>query len=124
MFIRRKFLGESRQDELRDIHDNLSQLLSTRRGTGYFLPQFGVTDTGYRTPAEMTERLGQEIRENLRLFEPRLCITEIDEEYRDDGSVRLQVSCQVVATEQRMQIIMDSQGRLLRVGSEAPIEVE
>lgn len=118
MFIRRKFLKKSAHDELSDIQDNLNQLLSTRRGTGYFLPHFGVTDTGYRTPSEMAQRLGQEIRENLRLFEPRLSLVEIDEDYQDDGRVILRVNCKVVASGARVQIMMDSRGRLLEVGAD------
>jgi len=119
MFIRRKFLGQASGGELEDIRENLEQLLSTKRGTGHFLPNFGITEAGYRTPAEMLEGLTREIRENIRLFEPRLTVVEIEDDYRDDGAVHLVVNCRVTETNERVSIVMGPHGRLLRIGADA-----
>lgn len=116
MFLRRKFLGGTQRDELDAIRDNLHHVLSARRGTGFFLPTFGVTESGCRTPAETIERLSAEIRENLALYEPRLCVQEIQDHFNEDGSVRISVHCRVTSSDQRVQIVMGTKGQLLQIG--------
>lgn len=117
MFLRRKFLGEAPVSESEAIEGDLVHLFATRRGTGCFLPNFGFTDTGYRTPTERVERLSAEIRENLRLFEPRLQVVEIDDRYQEDGNVQLHVHCRVLSTQDRVQLVVGPKGELLKVGA-------
>ena len=120
MFLRRKFLGQRRYTELEDIRDNLEAVLSSKRGSSFFLPTFGVTETGYRTPEEMITQLGREIEENIKLYEPRLRVLEIDEVYGDDGAVRLEVVCALKRGSDRIKIVMASNGVLMSIGDEAP----
>lgn len=60
-------------------------MLSTKRGTGYFLKNFGLSDAAFRTPEETVTVLSEELRENIRLFEPRVELVKINEVYDDDG---------------------------------------
>ena len=47
MFLKRKFLGQpSTGDNIQDIVENLRAVLTTKRGCGHFLPEFGLTETG------------------------------------------------------------------------------
>jgi phage baseplate assembly protein W len=115
MFLRRKFLGERRYTELEDIRSNLQNVLTSKRGSSYFLPTFGLTETGYRTPEEMLTQMTREIEENIRLYEPRLQVIEIDEQYADNGSVRLEVVCALKRTSERIKIVMVSNGGLVSI---------
>lgn len=85
MFLYKHFLQGSQLGELDDVIRNLSNVLHTKRSTGYFLPNFGLTEVGYRTPEQMVNALKAELRENIRLYEPRIELIEIDEDYDDDG---------------------------------------
>lgn len=92
MFFHRKFFGKT-CSERDDVVRNLRHLLESKRGTGYFREQLGITETGYRTPEQMVASLSEEIRENIRLFEPRLEVVTIDERWDDAGRIRLEVTC-------------------------------
>jgi type VI secretion system lysozyme-like protein len=84
VFLYKHFLREPGTVE-DDIRRNLKLVLSTRRGTGYFLPTFGLSDVTYRTPEEMVVVLTREIEENIRLYEPRVSLVKVHEVYDDDG---------------------------------------
>lgn len=85
MFLRKHFLGDKEVSEIEDIIDNLNNVLKTKRGSGYFLQSFGLSDTGYRTSEEMITALTAEIAENVRLYEPRVELIDVDDEYDDEG---------------------------------------
>lgn len=85
MFLYKHFLQGNQLGELDDVIRNLSNVLHTKRSTGYFLPTFGLTEVGYRTPEQMVNSLKAELRENIRLYEPRIELIDIDEDYDDDG---------------------------------------
>ena len=121
MFLRRKFLKESSSNfsEVDDILENLSNVLSTKRGVGSFLRNFGLTETGYRTQNEMLNTLTRELRENILLFEPRVDIVEIDENYDEDsGRSALSVELVVKSTGKPLHFSMDSKLRQLQLAPE------
>ena len=121
MFLRRKFLKESSSNfsEVDDILENLSNVLSTKRGVGSFLRNFGLTETGYRTQNEMLNTLTRELRENILLFEPRVEIVEIDENYDEDsGRSALSVELVVKSTGKPLHFSMDSKLRQLQLAPE------
>lgn len=115
MFIRRKFLGQTRAVEGADIRDNLRHLLTTKRGMGYFLPDFGVTDTGARSASEMVEHLSREVTENIVRFEPRVEVVEIEDDYLDDGSLRLTVKCRQRNNGKPHHIVLGPRGSLIGI---------
>ena len=102
--------------EVDDILENLSNVLSTKRGVGSFLRNFGLTETGYRTQNEMLNTLTRELRENILLFEPRVEIVEIDEDFDDEtGRSSLSVELVVKATGQPLHFAMDSKLKKLQL---------
>ena len=83
MFLKRKFQRESfSSDLITDIIENLRSVLSTKRSCGHFLPDFGLTESGYRTSEEMVVTLSAELKESIKRYEPRVRVT-------DNGNERL-----------------------------------
>lgn len=105
MFLHTHFSGHPRGDLLDDVIRNLRHVLGTKRGHGYFLPSFGLTDVGHRTPEEMVVALTAEIAENIRLYEPRVELVDIDEQYEEEGRrVRLVVHVRLREAGERLRI--------------------
>lgn len=114
MFLHKHFIAgpgedaESADSEVQDIIRNLNFVLKTKRGTGYFLPTFGLSDVGFRTPAEMITTLTQELTENIRLYEPRVELVDVDEDHDDEGHrVRLVVNMKLRNANDLLQIVVD-----------------
>ena len=108
MFLYKHFVGGSETSELEDIVRNLNFVLKTKRGCGYFLGSFGLSDAGYRTPEEMVTTLSAELTENIRLYEPRVELVDIDEEHDDDGHrVRLVVNLRMRSEKDKLRIVLD-----------------
>ncbi|OJH40287.1 GPW/gp25 family protein [Cystobacter ferrugineus] len=114
-FLYRKFLG--REDSpLEDVLCNLGNLLRAKRGAASFLPGFGLSETGFRTAEEMLSQLGAEIRENIRLYEPRVELMEIEEDYEgDSGRLRLVVHCRLRSSSEPLSVVLDPHSRALSV---------
>jgi phage baseplate assembly protein W len=107
MFIAKHFLNIP-PDESDDIRRNLKLILSTKRGTGYFLKNFGLSDVVFRTPEETVTVLTEELKENIRLFEPRVRLVKINEEYDDDGQrVTLVVLLERIDTRAPIRLSVD-----------------
>ena len=110
-FLYRKFLQQP-ETPLEDILRNVGYLLRAKRGAGSFLIRFGLTETGFRTAEEMLNTLSEEIRENLAHYEPRVEVTDIDEEYVDDDPrPRLVVHCRVKETQAKLSLLLDPKTR-------------
>lgn len=95
MFLHRVFLKEKNVSTLEDVVRNVGYVLDTKRGAGHFVADFGLTETGYRTPQETLEAMRSEITETLTRYEPRLIVDEVEEIYDDDGRMHLQIKCRV-----------------------------
>ena len=116
MFLKRKVLGQSPSgDNIQDIVENLRSVLTTKRGCGHFLPEFGLTETGYRTGEEMVVTLSQELRENIKKYEPRVRITEIEDDYDENGKVRLVVHCELIENGRRVAMALDPFNRSFEI---------
>ena len=130
MFLYKHFIGGSETKEIDDIVRNLTFVLKTKRGCGYFIQTFGLSDVGYRTPAEMVTALSDELEENIRQFEPRVELAGIDEEHDDDGRrVRLVVSLRLRNADEKLKLVLDlknntfeivPEGRAAASGREEP----
>ncbi|EYF05018.1 GPW/gp25 family protein [Chondromyces apiculatus] len=108
MFLYKHFVGGSAVSEAEDVVRNLRHVLGTKRGAGYFLRSFGLTDVGYRTQEEMVVTLMTEIEENIRLYEPRVELVDMDEGYDDDGGrAHLEVRLRLRSTEERLALVVD-----------------
>src|SRR5689334_6510722 len=91
MFLERKFLSRSEQDEARrgdrgaelpaplpDVLHNLGRLLATERHIGHLLPDFGFSQSGHWSRAGVIAHYTAELRQNLARYERRLQPLEID----------------------------------------------
>lgn len=108
MFLRKHFLGGEKLSVLDDVMENLRWIFSTRRGSGYFLDDFGVSDAGFRTPAEMVVSMTEEIRQNIRLYEPRVEVIDVDEDWDDAGKQsKLTVRLRLRDAKEKLEIVVD-----------------
>lgn len=108
MFLRKHFLDRATLSQLDDIMQNLRWIFSTRRGSGYFLEDFGVSDTGFRTPAEMVVATTNEIRHNIRMYEPRVEVIDIDEDWDDvTDQPKLIVRLRLRDQKEKLNIVVD-----------------
>lgn len=108
MFLRKHFLGGGPISELDDIVENLQRIFGTQRGAGHFLSNFGVSDIGFRTAEEMIVAVTDEIRENVRLYEPRVELIEVDEDWDDVGKrTKLVVRVRPRDRDDKLEIVVD-----------------
>jgi phage baseplate assembly protein W len=108
MFLYKHFIQGPETTEMDDIMRNLSFVLKTKRGCGYFLPSFGLSDAGFRTLEETVVTLTEEIKENIRLYEPRVELSKIDEVYDDEGKrVRLVVNLRLRDASEKLKLVVD-----------------
>lgn len=110
MFLYKHFVGGPNVSEMDDIIRNLGLVLSSKRGCGYFLESFGLTDTGFRTVAEMVTTMTREIEENVRLYEQRVELLDIDERYRN-GRARLVVKLRVRDRQEKLTLTVNLEDR-------------
>jgi predicted component of type VI protein secretion system len=123
-FLSRKFLGRQ-ETLLEEVLRNLHHLLSAKRGAASFLPGFGLSETGFRTAEEMLGQLGAEIRENIRLYEPRVEVTEVEEDYEgESGRLRLVVHCRLRHTAEPLSLLVDPYTRAVGLAPESSPEEE
>lgn len=108
MFLHKHFVpGGHKMTEAEDIARNLGYILRTKRGCGYFVGSYGLSDSGYRTPEEMVEGLGREISENIRLYEPRVEVVAIEEVYDDNGKATLGVNLRLRSGSEELRLVID-----------------
>jgi phage baseplate assembly protein W len=108
MLLHRLFGKGDVGSELDDVIRNLGYVLKTKRGSGYFLPNFGLSDAGYRTPEEMVTSVSAELRETITVYEPRVEFLDVDESYDDDRSrPTIVVSLRLRATGTRLSLRFD-----------------
>jgi predicted component of type VI protein secretion system len=123
-FLTRKFLGRD-ETLLQEVLSNLGHLLSAKRGAASFLPGFGLSETGFRTAEEMLSQMAEEIRENIRLYEPRVEVTEVEEDYEaESGRLRLLVHCRMRDTSEPLSVVLDPYSRAMAVATQAQAEEE
>jgi predicted component of type VI protein secretion system len=108
MFLRKHFLDRVELTLLEDIMQNLNWIFSTRRGSGYFLEDFGVSDVGFRTPAEMVLTMTDEIRQTIRLYEPRVEVINVDEDWDEaNNQPKLVVRLRLRERSEKLEVIVD-----------------
>lgn len=118
-FLHRKLIG-GEETELDSIVRNLGYILGTKRGAGSFLRDYGISETGYRTPEEMITSLGQELRESIERYEPRLEVTEIEETYDEANRPLLALNCLVKESKIALQLKYDPRERTASVAKKPP----
>jgi phage baseplate assembly protein W len=120
MFLYKHFM-RAPEDETEDIRRNLGFILSTKRGCGYFLDSFGLSDVAFRTPEEAVTQLSLELEENIRLYEPRVVLVRLNEIYDDDGRrVRLVAILRRRSTQEVLHLTFDLEKRKFDVQPAVP----
>ena len=118
MFLHRHFIARDEKpgNVIEDILRNLKWIFQSKRGCGYFMEQFGLSDTGFRTPVEMVEILSDELKENIKLFEPRIELLEIIDDYSPDtGRVCLELICRFAEEKEVLTLRLDPRTRQIEV---------
>lgn len=118
MFLYRNFISDDAADgdEMADIMRNLQWILDTKRGSGYFIKEFGLTQGGFRTNAEIIQVYTEEIREIIELFEPRLTFIELGDDYDPDtGRIKLEIGCKLTDTGQPVTMVLDPKTQKLKI---------
>lgn len=106
----RKFRHRKEGGELQAIVDNLNHVLNTRKSFGSFLPTFGIGDyNAYKSRHKIVETIIEEIKENIRLYEPRVKLEHIAEVDSDSPfRLRFQVKCVFLDGAKPIYIVLDS----------------
>lgn len=118
MFLHRVFLGEREISETEDVRRNILYILRTKRGVGYFLDDFGLTETGYHTAEEMFSIISAEIQETLERYEPRIVIQKIDEAHGPSRRPILRVRYSMKSTGEVLVVITDRTGTRVELDGE------
>ena len=110
MFLRKFQRRPSAEGPLQAIIDNLNNVLNTKKGFGSFVREMGIGDwNAYKARDKIVETIIEEIKENVKRFEPRVDMSEIEEV--DSGSpfrVRFQVKCMFADKQRPIYIVLDS----------------
>lgn len=65
-------------DEIKSIVDNINNVLTTRRGYGFFLQDFGISDHHHLSSCnDIAAIIIKEVKENIETFEPRIEVIEV-----------------------------------------------
>ncbi|HEY6880498.1 MAG TPA: GPW/gp25 family protein [Polyangiales bacterium] len=108
MFLRKHFLDGAQLTVLEDVMQNLNWIFSTRRGSGYFLDDFGVSDVGFRTPSEMVVSMTDEIRQTIRLYEPRVEVVDVDEDWDETtNQPKLILRLRLRERSEKLEVVVD-----------------
>lgn len=80
MGLMRKLAGgkQAGHDEMQSIVDNINNMLSTTRGYGFFLQDFGLSDYRYlSTRDDISLAIIREIGEIIERYEPRVVLRQV-----------------------------------------------
>lgn len=99
-----------RVEDVQDIVENLNRVLNTKKGFGYWLPDFGIGDYNvYRGREHIVRTLVAEIRTNVERYEPRVRIDVVEEvESTSPFRIKFQVSGVFVGRDRPFFIVVDS----------------
>lgn len=123
MFLHKHFAGGPSREheqgpEVSDILRNLSAMLSARRGSSSFQPTYGLTTTGSRSQQGMVVELGEQIRENVEAYEPRLQVLaceEVQDETTDQPAIL--VTCLLRSRDLKLYILSNPRRTDISVGA-------
>jgi type VI secretion system protein len=111
VFLRKFRRRLGRTGTIEAVVENLNNILNTKKGYGSFVREMGIGDWNeYRSRDKIIGTIIEEIKENVRLFEPRVSLNEIEEV--DSGSpfrIRFEVQCVFNEGARPIFIVLDSQ---------------
>ena len=110
----KKFMHEidktMEERELRDIVDNLNNVLNTKKGYGAFVDDFGIRDMNeYSTREFIADAILQEVRQAITKYEPRLDLVKIEIlEEKSSFRISFRIECHVKKTQKFLHMEFDS----------------
>jgi phage baseplate assembly protein W len=115
MFLERKFLPApgALPDAIAAVVQNLERILTTERGVGHVLPDFGLSQSGQWSQQGVIVHYSAKLRENLARYERRFELVDIDAERDDDGRLVLVVEGRIAGGAVTLHV--DPQRRRVRV---------
>lgn len=110
MALLRKLESDKIQDdEVNSIIENINNILTTRRGYGFFLQGFGMSDHHHlNSGSDIAAIIIKELKENIENFEPRIEVTEIVN-IADDGISRMSfsINCLMRDNNRSLKLFLD-----------------
>ena len=112
MALLRKLAGRNRKvedDDIMSIIDNLNNVLNTKRGYGYFLDDFGISDYNHlNSRDDIAKVIIREVSENIERFEPRIVLVKIVD-LKNDALFRLsfRIDCVVRNNARSLNLFLD-----------------
>ena len=108
-----KRLGGGRETNVENIQRNLGYLLTAKRDSSAYFPDFGLSEPTHATLETALTQYTTELRQVIGRYEPRVRVQEIEDVYDDDGNVSLQLTL-VARTGERLDLAIDPQARRIR----------
>ncbi|MDY0186839.1 MAG: type VI secretion system baseplate subunit TssE [Syntrophus sp. (in: bacteria)] len=93
-----------REDEIKDILDNLNHVLNTKKGYGSFLSDFGIRDMNqFSSRDQLATVIMEEVQHNIEQYEPRLQVVKISvEDHPDPFRISFKIECLVKNTQKEL----------------------
>lgn len=107
--LRKLASNRGEDDEIESIIENLNNILTTRRGYGFFLHDFGVSDHHHLSSCnDIATIIIAEVKENIESFEPRIEVVEMKVVDGDNiGRLCFTIDCMVRDNEQPLKLFLD-----------------
>lgn len=107
--LRKLASATDEEDDIKSIVDNINNILTTRRGYGFFLQDFGMSDHHHLSSGnDIAAAIINEIKENIERFEPRVEVIDISD-VKDDRLSRLSflIDCLVHENARPLKLFLD-----------------
>lgn len=110
MFLAQFYNGRKRPDEIESILINLKNILNVKKEFGSFLKDLGIGDYHiYRSHKATVNRIIEEIKENISVYEPRVKLVKIREMQSNTSfRLRFEMECVIVDDAHPIYLIFDS----------------
>ena len=101
--------GKTNDNDILSIIDNLNNVLNTKRGYGYFLPNYGISDYNHLSSRDdIVKAVIREVSENIECFEPRIELVKVVQ-IKDDTLLHLsfRIDCIVRESTRSLKLLLD-----------------
>jgi type VI secretion system lysozyme-like protein len=100
----------SAEPYLMSIVENINNILNTKKDYGSFLQDFGIRDLNeYSSREDISIAVIEEVKQNIKLYEPRVELVNITMEQNDDPFViSFTIDCIVLNHSRAIHLIFDT----------------
>lgn len=100
---------KTEEDEMVSIIDNLNNIFNTKRGYGFFLQDFGISDYHHLSYGNnINEMIIAELAENITRFEPRIELVKIEAIHEEGGGRQFfQIDCLVRSNAYSLKVFLE-----------------